>query len=329
VHKAASASETHAAEAAREALARGNAVDAVVTGVLVAAAESPSVLLGPLQMLIGGAGAGLIAIDGRVRQPGRGAPRPRGFVAGEPVPDAARVGAAALPAAVATALASHGTRSMQSASSPAVEWARARSPERAVFLRSLARRGAPILADDGVAGELTAIAGRGSQGLLTQEDLAEVRPELVRCTERSLDPSGVLWVPWNAAGTRDGGTTHVVAAADGRGLVAVASYQVAADGLPIPALGLVAPLTATPVLRGKPRVPAGEPCAAAAPIALRASKGTIDLALGIALAAEGEAVLASLLDAIASEVTFATAFATVKQGRPVGLSATRAAATVL
>jgi gamma-glutamyltranspeptidase/glutathione hydrolase len=329
VHKAASASETHAAEAAREALGRGNAVDAVVTGVLVAAAEAPSVLLGPLQMLVGGAGAGLIAIDGRVRQPGRGAPRPRGFVSGEPVPDAARVGAAALPAALATALASLGTRSLQTASSPAVDWARVRSPDRAALLRSLARRGAPILADDAVAGELTAVAGRGSQGLLTQDDLAEVRPELVRCTERSLGPSGVLMVPWSTGGARDGATTQVVAAADGRGLVAVASYQVAADGLPIPALGLVAPLAATPVMRGKPRVPAGEPCAAAAPIALRTNKGTIDLALGVALAPDAEAILAALLDAIATEATFAAAFATVKQGRPVGLSATRAAVTVL
>src|SRR5579862_1370370 len=87
--KAATASDPVVAEAAREALSRGNAVDAVVTGVLVAAARSASVLLGPLQALVGGAGAGLLAVDGRVRQPGTGAPRPRGFVEGTPIPDAA------------------------------------------------------------------------------------------------------------------------------------------------------------------------------------------------------------------------------------------------
>src|SRR5450432_3699908 len=104
--RAAAGSESHVAQAARDALARGNAGDAVVAGVLMAAAESPGVLLGPVQLLAGGAGAGLIAIDGRVRQPGLDAPRPRGFVSGEPIPEAARVGVPALPAAVATALAS-------------------------------------------------------------------------------------------------------------------------------------------------------------------------------------------------------------------------------
>ena len=86
--RAAAGSESHVAQAARDALARGNAVDAVVAGVLMAAAESPGVLLGPVQLLAGGAGAGLIAIDGRVRQPGMGAPRPRGFLATEPIPEA-------------------------------------------------------------------------------------------------------------------------------------------------------------------------------------------------------------------------------------------------
>ena len=43
---AAGASVPCVARAARDALSRGNAVDAVVAGVLVAAAESPSVLLG-------------------------------------------------------------------------------------------------------------------------------------------------------------------------------------------------------------------------------------------------------------------------------------------
>ncbi|MGH7438109.1 MAG: hypothetical protein ACRENE_20695, partial [Polyangiaceae bacterium] len=50
--KAATASDPFVAEAAREALGRGNAVDAVVTGVLLAAARSASVLLGPLQALV-------------------------------------------------------------------------------------------------------------------------------------------------------------------------------------------------------------------------------------------------------------------------------------
>ena len=89
---AAGGSEAHVAQAARDAMARGNAVDAVVTAVLLAAAESPGVFLGPVQLLIGGAGAGLQAFDGRVRQPGLGIPRPRGVQAGEAVPAPARIG---------------------------------------------------------------------------------------------------------------------------------------------------------------------------------------------------------------------------------------------
>ena len=329
MHKGASASETHVAEAARDALVRGNAVDAVVTGVLMAAAEAPGVLLGPVQMLIGGAGAGLIAIDGRVRQPGRGAPRPRGFVAGEVIPDAARVGVPALPGALATALASLGTRALPRATAPAIERARARCPERAAMLAFLARRGAPALAEDSVAGELTAAAGRAAQGLLTTEDLARVRPGLVRCAERSLGPSGVLTVPWKSVGPYDGACTHVVAAADGRGLVAVACYEVPADGLPVPALGLVAPFAAAPVLRGKPRLAPDEPRPSAAPVALRARKGVVDLAIAIAMIAEAEEALASLLDAIAAEPTFAAALATVTAGRAVGISAARDGVKVL
>ena len=81
----ASAPEVEAA--AEELLGKGNAVDAVVAGVFAAAAISPGVLLGPVQILVGGAGAGLLAIDGRVRQPGIGAPRPRGFTTGDDIPD--------------------------------------------------------------------------------------------------------------------------------------------------------------------------------------------------------------------------------------------------
>src|SRR5580658_713944 len=89
---AACASESHVLDAARAALVRGHAVDAVVAGVFAAAARSPSVLLGPVQLLVGGAGTGLHAVDGRVQQPGKGLPRPRGFAPGEDVPRAARAG---------------------------------------------------------------------------------------------------------------------------------------------------------------------------------------------------------------------------------------------
>jgi hypothetical protein len=315
------------AQAARDALGRGNAVDAVVTGILVAAAESPGVFLGPVQLLVGGAGAGLLAVDGRVRQPGLGIPRPRGVVAGEAVPPPSRVGVPVLPAALATVLASLGGMTLQRAAGPAAEWARALSPERGVVLARFAQRGAAAMTDDAVSSELTAVAGRAAGGLLTVDDLSAVRPGLVSCDEPSLGPSGILRVPWRQ-GVAEGAATHVVAVADGRGLVAVACYEVPVDGVTIAALGLLAPAFATPVMRGEARVRPGDPRNAAAPIALRARRGVVDTAMGLALTPEPEAALDALLSNLDDAAALLGALRATR-GRPVAITRTGDNAAVL
>jgi len=328
--RAAAASEPQIAHAAREALARGNAVDAVVAAVLIAAAASPGVLLGPVQLLVGGAGAGFVAIDGRVQQPGRNAPRPRGFLSGEAVPVAARIGVPAMPAALAAALASLGTATLHRAAAPAVAWAKAHFPERVRVMQALARRGAPALAENSIADELTAAGGRAVRGLLTPEDLAAVRPSVVHCNAKALEASGALTVPWRDAehaGT-DASHTQVVAASDGRGLVAVACYDASPEGVAVPALGIVAPWSAAPVMRGHARVRPGHPRPAAAPIALRLRGGIVDLALGIAAVADAEAALAGVLGAIDSRGVV-EAFSAVLGGRPVAIARTAQAARVL
>jgi hypothetical protein len=327
--RAAAASESHVAEAAREVLARGNAVDAVVAGVLMAAAESPGVLLGPVQLLAGGSGAGLIAFDGRVRQPGLGTPRPRGFVSGEAIPEAARVGVPALPATLATALASLGVVTLLRAAGPAIAWAKSRSPERARLLEAIARRGAPALVEDGVAGELTAAAGRAARGLLTPDDLAASRPLVVGCDERVLGASGALTVPWRGVLAEDASSTHVVAAIDGRGLASVACYEVRSEGVAVPALGLVAPGYAAPVLRGEPRVSPGEPRPAAAPIVLRARGGIVDLALGVAVGSDAGASLDAILRALGVALTTMDALHAAVSGRPIAIVSERDATRVL
>jgi hypothetical protein len=327
--RAAAASESHVAQAARETLSRGNAVDAVVAGVFMAAAETPGVLLGPLQILAGGAGAGLVAIDGRVRQPGLGAPRPRGFLPDEPVPEAAYVGVPALPASLATILATLGGSSLLRVAGPAIAWARTRSPERAQVLETIARRGAPGLADDSIAGELTAAAGRAARGLLTPDDLEAVRPDLVRCDEATLGESGILTVPWRDASSLDASWGQIVAAVDGRGMVAIACYEAPYEGLAVPALGLVAPRGAAPVLRGKPRVSPGDVRAAASPIALRARRGLVDLALGVAAIATADASLDAMLGVLESVPTIGEALAAATGGRPVAIFCTRDTARAL
>jgi hypothetical protein len=327
VRKAVAASQSPVAQVARDALARGNAVDAVVAGILMAAAESSGVLLGPVQLLVGGAGAGLLALDGRVRQPGRGAARPRGFLEAEPVPESARVGVPALPAALATALASLGTVTLLRAAGPAIARARACSVERAGLIQAFARRGAPSLADHAVAAELLAAGGRAARGLLTEEDLVGVRPVVVRCHERTLGPSGVLTVPWRVA-FGDATNVQVVAAADGRGMLAIACYETREDGVAVPALGVVAPPTAAPVMRGHKRVSPGEPRPAAAPIALTARRGIVELAVGIAAAADAERSLDAVTGALGQESTLAEALAEVR-GCAVALARSRDSVRVL
>ena len=295
--RAVGASEGSAGEAAREVLTYGNAVDAVVAGVLVAAAETPSVFLGPVQLLLGGHGAGLRAVDGRVRQPGRGMSRPRGVPAGESVPAPAWVGVPALPGALALAVASLGSVGLSKLSRAAVAYAKEFSAERSAVLAAFAGQAAAAMVDDAIAGELTAVAGRSVGGALTREDLAAVRPVATACDERSLSEDAVLRVPWKQKPC-DGSNTQVIAAADAGGLVALACYESGMDGLAIASLGLVAPPFAAPVRRREVRVRPGEARPAAAPIALRAPHGLPDLALGLAATVHAEVMLDEILAAL-------------------------------
>src|SRR5687768_2202438 len=102
---AAIANDPVADEAAQEyLLSGGSAVGAVLSGFFAAAGAHSGVLLAPVSLLIAGIGAGARAFDGRLRQPGRGTKRPRGFKATDPIPDAARV---SVPTGVAAVLVAH------------------------------------------------------------------------------------------------------------------------------------------------------------------------------------------------------------------------------
>jgi hypothetical protein len=298
------ASDPDVAGVGSAVLGRGNAVDAVIASIFGAAGLYPSVLLGPVQVLIGGAGAGLRAIDGRVRQPGLGNPRPRGFLASDAIPDAARVGVPALPAALLAAVTTYGKVSVAAVLGPGIELARAKSKARAAVLQRIAERGPAALAEASLADELTALAGRLAGGLLSAQDLDELRPVLTRASvHEGADGREVVTVPWGASAIRltqapslFGTDVRVVVAADRNGLLAVGCYEVPKAGLPLDVFDLVAPFHAAPVLRGEPRVKPGEPRGAAAPIALGQLAGTIDLATGIGASAESEAQLGAWLD---------------------------------
>lgn len=327
--------------AADELLSKGNAVDAVVAGVFAACAISPGVLLGPVQILVGGAGAGLLAIDGRVRQPGIGAPRPRGFTSAEEIPDAARVGVPWLPATMSAALATMGTATFHQVLSPAISLAK-NTPRKDVLAR-IASRGPRAVEERPLAGELLAFAGRPSSGLLTADDLASPRPEVQKASRidlaalalaarpvrtrqgsRSLSAeiarkrtaSGeveariLVTLPWTRieadlpappAHDVDVARVRAVAAVDRNGTFAVACWDEATDGLLLSDLGLRAPFFAEPVRRGQTRVRPGDPRPAAGPVALVGTVAAPELALSAFGAADAYAVLAQAIESLVNE----------------------------
>lgn len=305
---AAAASDSKVLAVAGEVLKREHAIDAVAAGVFAACALERSVLLGPIQVLVGGAGTGLHAIDGRVQQPGKGLARPRGFLESDPIPGAARVGAPVLPAALSTALASFGSATLARALGPAIALARRASKPRMGILERLAERGPLALTRAAVAQELVLVAGRGQGGLLSARDLEELRPAVVRAEVTRLENARVATVPWGAEPVRGAPSaesgapppsrvTRIIAAVDARGQFAVACYEVAETGLAVEALDLVAPLVAFPVLRGRTRVPPGFACPAAAPIALWEDDGMLTLAAGLGATDRAEETLGAWLTA--------------------------------
>jgi gamma-glutamyltranspeptidase/glutathione hydrolase len=295
--------------AADDLLGRGNAVDAVVAGVFAACAMSAGVLLGPVQVLVGGVGAGLLAVDGRVRQPGVGAPRPRGFTREEEVPDAARVGVPWLPAALSATLATMGTATFNQVLGPAISLAR--GTPRAELLSRIASRGPRALEERPLGLELIATAGRPNGGLLTSDDLASPRPEVQKAGRVERDSGRVLVTfPWTRieddlpaapAHEVDVARVRAVAAVDRNGTFAIACWDEATDGLLVPELGLRAPFFAEPVRRGQTRVRPGEPRPAAGPVALLGSQATPELAFCAFGAADAYSVLAQAVGGLGSD----------------------------
>jgi hypothetical protein len=274
--RASAASSAEIEAAAEEVLAKGNAVDAVVAGVFTACATTPGALLGPVQLLVGGGGAGLRAIDGRVRQPGASAPRPRGFTKDEEIPDAARVGVPWLPATLSVALATMGSATMAQVMGPAL--AAAKGTPRSEVLAKIAARGPRAIEERPLSSELLAVCGRPSGGLLTADDLSSPRPEVLAAARVSVGAGKVLLaLPW--AHVEDGaitppasvgevGSARAVAAVDRHGTFALAVWEDAPWGLRVGDLELRAPFFAEPVLRGQTRARPGEPRPASAPIAM-------------------------------------------------------------
>ena len=330
--RAAVASTVEVEAAAEELLGKGNAVDAVVAGVFAACATTAGALLGPVQILVAGAGAGFLAIDGRVRQPGIGAPRPRGFTTTDEIPEAARIGVPWLPAALSVAVATMGSATFGQVLGPALALAKG-SPRHEVLSR-IAARGPRAVEERPLGSELLAVAGRPSGGLLTSDDLSSPRPEVQKASRIDIGSGReLITLPWTriqdrrpAAPMHDIEIARVraVMAVDRNATFAFACWDDPADGLLLPDVGLRAPYCAEPVRRGQTRIRPGEVRAAAAPVAFLGADAP-DVALTAFGASDAYDVLAqAIAEMIASET-----FSARGEARLVALAHAKGTASVL
>ena len=255
----------------------GTAADAVIGGFFAHAGVEPGVLLAPVVAIVAGVGAGARVIDGRTLQPGKGAPRPRGFKSEADVPLAARIGVPRSLGVMTLLHASRGRTSMGQLVKPGVLAAEnAGATARAQLLRRFGASGQTALRSDEFVGALVAAAGPVVGGVLTAEDLETALPEDVPAkSTNTADETAVISVPWESPLGRFA-EADVILASDGRGIVVALAYVPARleDGLSVPELGIVLGKHAHPVRRGVPRTKPGMPLDMPVPIAVAMRSGT-------------------------------------------------------
>jgi gamma-glutamyltranspeptidase/glutathione hydrolase len=246
----------------------GSAMDALIGAFLAAAASDEAVMFAPVIGLVAGVGAGARSIDGRGCQPGAGAKRPRGLLADDPIPVAARAAVPRSLAALALLHAYGGTRTLRVLARPALAIAKSRGADALQrFIASFIHHGPATLVESQVSRALCAAAGGAAGGLLGEADLRRARPgddEALSTRHGDLELTSVPW----AESPRHERPAQVIVAADGRGLVGALAYCPDPDGVLVPELGVRLAGDATPVMRGVPRVTPGTPLAAPCPIAI-------------------------------------------------------------
>jgi gamma-glutamyltranspeptidase/glutathione hydrolase len=272
-----------AGEAAEDCLlSGGSAVAAVLSGFFAAAGAYSGVLLGPLSVIVAGVGLGARVFDGRLRQPGLGTKRPRGFLENEPIPQGAYVAAPGAVAAAAVALAYEGERGLGQCVRYGLQRAeRAAAETRRALLNVVRGLGAQAFSDPAFVRPLLHVAGASEGGLLTAIDLNTVSTEIdLQATAVPFDESWfeAPWMPKlasdsGASGSFVDGNQCVVIAFDKRGVAAVASFLRAREGVAFDAMELVAPRCARPVLRGVARVAPGERLSCPVSAAIRIDGG--------------------------------------------------------
>ncbi len=286
--KAASSDPVAERAAAEAVLAGGTGIDGVIAGFLAAAGAQDDVLLSPMAALVTGVGVGNHWVDGRCCQPGKGSPRPRGWLPNEAVPAAAHAATPRSLAALAVLHAHGANRPLSALVRPAATLAQQRGAERrADVLLAFGAQGARLLGSDKVSRALLTAAGRAADGLLTKTDLSDVMPGDGQTSFQALDEElEIGCLPWQTAEDDDEPINprqaEVIVAADARGLVAALAYCPDPQGVMVEQLGLRLAGDAQPIRRGVPRVTPGTARSAPLPIAvLRRSAERWFAAVGI------------------------------------------------
>jgi gamma-glutamyltranspeptidase/glutathione hydrolase len=210
------------------------------------------VLLSPVSILLSAFGARRV-IDGRLRQPGRGLSRPRGFVDGAEIPSAARV---AVPANIPAVFVAWGYLTGSPASAfrvASVVARRAGAEARAELLQRAAARGGSALKGSAVERDLVRRAGAVQGGLVSHDDF-DPATDVDHALELG---AGFPWGPTDTASAES--SRHAILAVDPSGGAAVVCYELVEDGMPVCGGELISPLAAHPVRRGIPRVRPGTP----------------------------------------------------------------------
>lgn len=264
------ATDDVALEAAREATVAGaSALRAVLTGYLAAAGMHPGVLLGSVSLLVSSFGA-VRAFDGRLRQPGRASKRPRGFVEGEAIPEAAYL---AIPhGAQCLAVAASYDEDRRNAPMYAAGIAHAKKQgalQRAWVLSKLRDGGGPAWSDPALHRPLLHLGGASEGGLVGIGDFAPTA-DVDFGAVAAPDDTQVRVVPWGIEPhpVTPGSELHAVVAVDRRATAALLCYEQCITGIEVDELELRAPRAARPVRRGLTRTPPGAALPMPAPLRL-------------------------------------------------------------
>jgi gamma-glutamyltranspeptidase/glutathione hydrolase len=278
----AEATDPIAAAAAQAVVESGGAaVDAIIAGFFAAAGGDPGVLFAPAIALVGGFGAGGRVYDGRAAQPGRAAPRPRGFVDDRDVPEGARVATPRTIAMLVLLSSYRGRASLAELARHGVLAAEeAGSKPRARLVRQVGAAGVLALRSSEVQQALLAVGGPVAGGTLTADDLEEAAPAEAEARATPLGEGLTIFgSPFEAPSMSD---AESIVACDGRGAIAALAYVPAREGIRVPALEVRLGRHAVPVRRGVTRLAPGTVLPASAPIGIAAQAGGAAVAMGFA-----------------------------------------------